>query len=225
MKQPAFPSTRNRCQLEENFRAHRSCSAPRRQQLAALLLGAITFTLTPLASAQDEGRGVDSGVPIPIRLAEFPSEAFVAEPPVAADAAGCCCESHCGSCDGFCDWWKELGTLYSNPENACIQELKFIGRFHYQYGLVDGKGGGNDVDYETDELRRFRAGFTSKFHNYWDLYAEAEISDDDRPRGGGLAIRFQQMWQFRRTSTPKRRTTSMGSTAKFPLSVTATCSR
>jgi len=97
----------------------------------------------------------------------------------------------------FCEWWKGLGTLYSNPENPYIQEFKFIGRFHYQYGLVDGKGAGNEVNYETDELRRFRMGASSKFLDYWDLYAETEISDDQRPRGGDLAIRFQHMWQLK----------------------------
>lgn len=97
----------------------------------------------------------------------------------------------------FCERWKELGTLYSNEEDPLIQELKFIGRFHYQYGLVDGEQGGNEINYETAELRRFRAGFTTKFLQYWDLYAESEISDDQRPRGADLDIRFQHMWQLK----------------------------
>ena len=92
---------------------------------------------------------------------------------------------------------RKMGVLYSNSEDPFIQELKFIGRFHYQYGLVDGSVGGNDVNYETDEMRRFRAGLSTKFLENWDLYAEAEISDDQRPRGGDLDIRLKHMWQFK----------------------------
>lgn len=110
----------------------------------------------------------------------------------------------CASCDSvvvpskeFCEWWKNLGTLYSNADDPYVQELKFVGRFHYQYGLVDGEAAGNDVSYDTDEMRRFRTGITSKFLDYWDLYAEAEISDDLRPQGADLDIRFQHMWQLK----------------------------
>ena len=95
------------------------------------------------------------------------------------------------------NWLKDFGKLYSNPDDPFIQELNFIGRFHYQYGLVDGAESGNEVNYETDELRRFRMGFTTKALQYWDLYAEAEISDDQRPRGADLDIRFQHMWQLK----------------------------
>ena len=97
----------------------------------------------------------------------------------------------------FCDWWHDLGTLYSNPEAPFLQEVKFIGRFHYQYGLVDSSNGGGDVNYETPEMRRFRSGLTSKFLDHWDLYAEAEISADDRPKGGDIDIQFKHMWQFK----------------------------
>ena len=113
-------------------------------------------------------------------------------------ATGAACdEGICKSCDDFCDWWHDLGTLYDNPDNPCIQNLKFIGRFHYQYGLVDGDAQGTEVNYETDELRRFRAGISSDFLNFFDLYAESEISDDQRPRGDDLAIEFQHMWQLK----------------------------
>jgi hypothetical protein len=97
----------------------------------------------------------------------------------------------------FGERWRKLGTLYSNAEDPFIQELKFLGRLHYQYGLVDGAVGGNEVNYETDELRRFRLGLSTKLLKYWDLYAEAEVSDDQRPRGGNLDIRFKHMWQFK----------------------------
>lgn len=109
--------------------------------------------------------------------------------------------SDCGSClfsDEFCKRWHDFGTLYSEPDNELISEWKFVGRFHYQYGLVDGNAGtGEDVNYETDEMRRFRLGTTAKFFKYWDLYAEAEVSDDQRPRGQDLDLRFQHMWQLK----------------------------
>ena len=97
----------------------------------------------------------------------------------------------------FGDRWRKLGILYLSPEDSLIQDLKFIGRFHYQYGLVDGSVGADDVNYETDEMRRFRGGLSTKLLKYWDLYAEAEFSDDQRPRGGDLDIRFKHMWQFK----------------------------
>lgn len=113
-------------------------------------------------------------------------------------ADGC---SDCGRrlfTEEFCKRWHDFGTLFSERENRLVSELKFIGRFHYQYGLVDGQTGtGQDVNYETDELRRFRLGTTAKFLSYWDLYAEAEVSDDHRPRGQDLDIRFQHWWQLK----------------------------
>ena len=147
------------------------------------LSAALALTLAPLAVGQES-------VYEPLRN------------PIAEHFGGCGaslsqqCED-CTSCQDFCEWWKNLGTLYSNPDDPYVQELKFIGRFHYQYGVVDGEADGNDVDYETDEMRRFRTGITSKFLDYWDLYAEAEISDDQRPQGADLDIRFQHMWQFK----------------------------
>ena len=97
----------------------------------------------------------------------------------------------------FLERLRTLSTFYPTPENPLFQDLKFIGRFHYQYGLVDGSVDEDDLNYETDEMRRFRAGISTKMLDYWDLYAEAEISDDQRPKGGDLGIRFQHMWQLK----------------------------
>ncbi len=190
MKHPPSTFALNRVRREEEILAHPTSTTIRCQRLAFSLLAVLT--LTPLAA----GHEVPSE-PIAVRLAREPGDGCCAKPKATADAATCCCDSSCVHCKDFCEWWHDLGTLYSNPKNRRIQELKFIGRFHYQYGLVDGEGGGNEVNYETDEIRRFRAGLTSKFLNYWDLYAESEISDDQRPRGGDLAIRFQHMWQLK----------------------------
>ena len=97
----------------------------------------------------------------------------------------------------FCKWWKGLGTLYSDPENPYLQEFKVLGRLHYQYGLLDGEGSGNEFNYDAHQVRRLRAGFSSKFLDNWDLYAEAEFGRDRRPRGGDFDIRFQHMWQLK----------------------------
>ena len=152
------------------------------QQFAISLC--VIVTLTQMAVGQNTDEDAELIDPISVRLAEAPSDHWVA-----------------GVKDlqrkDFFERWRKLGSLYSNSENPLIQDLKFIGRFHYQYGLVDGSVGGNDVNYETDEMRRFRTGLSTKFLKNWDLYAEAEISDDQRPRGGDLDIRFKHMWQFK----------------------------
>lgn len=97
----------------------------------------------------------------------------------------------------FCKWWKGFGTFYDNPDNNIVQQMKFFGRLHYQAGLLDGEGSGQEFNYGTDQIRRFRTGFGAKFLKHFDLYAEAEIGADRRPRGGDFNVRFQHMWQFK----------------------------
>ena len=97
----------------------------------------------------------------------------------------------------FCHWWKKFGTLYSNPENPYVQEFKYFGRFHYQYALQDAEGSGNEFNYNTDQIRRFRSGIGGKFFKHFDLYAEGEFGQDRRPRGGDFDIRFQHAWQLK----------------------------
>lgn len=99
--------------------------------------------------------------------------------------------------ESFCKDWKNFGTLYKDPENPNIQEIKFFGRMHYQYGYLDGDAGGQSFNYDTEELRRLRAGLGSKFLEIFDLYAEGEFSDDNRPRDGEFNIEFQHMWQLK----------------------------
>ena len=101
--------------------------------------------------------------PTTIRLVDLPEPAVelvahqFAEPLKGSPTGSSPCRD-CSSVlfsDEFCRRWKAFGTLYSNDDGKLLQELKFIGRFHYQYGLVDGRpGGGDPVDYETDEMRQ-----------------------------------------------------------------------
>ena len=97
----------------------------------------------------------------------------------------------------FCDRWKKMGTLYKDAENPYVQEFKFFGRLHYQYGILDGHTAGTEFNYHADQIRRFRTGVGGKFFDHFDLYAEAEIGNDKRPRGADFDVRFQHMWQLK----------------------------
>ena len=97
----------------------------------------------------------------------------------------------------FCERWKKMGTLYEDADNPLVQKFKVFGRLHYQYGTLDGTTAGQDFTYDTDQIRRFRTGIGGNFLDHLDLYAEAEIGNDRRPRGGDFNIRFQHMWQFK----------------------------
>lgn len=98
----------------------------------------------------------------------------------------------------WCETWKGIGKLYSDPGNPYIQEVKAFGRFHYQYGYVDGTAGGSDdFHYDTDEIRRFRMGGSVKFLQYFLLSGQAEIFDDEKPSGGnGRGFEFEQVWDL-----------------------------
>ena len=163
---------------------YRSCSYTVVVQQLAISLCTILI-LTQMAVGQNAHEDDVLIGPISIRLTESPvddSSTFAAKDSQRKD---------------FLKRWRKLAAIYSSSEDPLIQELKFIGRVHYQYGLVDGSVVGNDVNYETDEMRRFRLGLSAKFLKNWDLYAEAEMSDDQRPRGGELDIRFKHMYQFK----------------------------
>lgn len=97
----------------------------------------------------------------------------------------------------FREGWRDFGTLYADPTNPYVQKFSVFGRLHYQYGVVTGESPEGHFHYDNDELRRLRLGIGSDFLNVFDLYAEAELSDDDRPSGGDFGLRFQQMWQLK----------------------------
>ena len=62
---------------------------------------------------------------------------------------------------------------------------------------MNGRSAEGDFEYDTGELRRFRSGFSSKFLDVFDLYAEAEFGDDGRPSGGEFDVQFQHAWQLK----------------------------
>lgn len=96
----------------------------------------------------------------------------------------------------FCDAYRNLGKLYKDPDNPYIQSFSLFGRMHWQYGHVDGTDAfGRDIDYDTADFRRFRLGAKATVFNHFGLKAQAELSNDDIPRGGTTRdVRFQQMW-------------------------------
>lgn len=99
---------------------------------------------------------------------------------------------------GFCDAYRSIGKLYSNPENPFLQEFSLFGRAHYQYGVVMGNdSAGREFDYDTAEFRRFRMGAKGKFLNHFAFKGQAEMSYDEQPRGGDKTqVRFQHMWDL-----------------------------
>lgn len=65
----------------------------------------------------------------------------------------------------WCETLQDIGTVYKNKENPWIQEIKFFGRAHQQWGYVDGDVAGDDFSGDGDELRRLRFGTSIKFLN------------------------------------------------------------
>jgi hypothetical protein len=70
-----------------------------------------------------------------------------------------------GNGGDWCKGLQDIGTVYKNKENPWIQEVKFFGRAHYQWGYSDGDVNGDDFSGNGDELRRLRAGASIKFLN------------------------------------------------------------
>jgi hypothetical protein len=98
----------------------------------------------------------------------------------------------------WCESYKGLGKLYSNPENPWIQEVKVFSRLQYQYAYVDGQAGGNDnFSYDSDEFRRMYAGGSVKFLRHFLVSGQANYFDDDKAEGGdSRGFEFQHMWDL-----------------------------
>ena len=98
----------------------------------------------------------------------------------------------------FCDAYRNLGKLYKDPDNPYVQSFSLFGRTHWQFGSVNGSDAfGRDIDYKTADFRRFRLGAKASIFNHFGLKAQAELSNDDIPRGGTTRdVRFQQMWDM-----------------------------
>lgn len=75
----------------------------------------------------------------------------------------------------WCTSLKGIGKVYSDKSNPFIQEVKFFGRFHYQWGYTDGEYNGTDFDGNGDEIRRLRFGTSIKFLNGFKLLGRANL--------------------------------------------------
>ncbi len=76
----------------------------------------------------------------------------------------------------FDELWS-LATLYKNPANPWLQELKLRGRYHGQYHWVDGDQG-SEHDWEN---RRSRIGIDAKLFKHFELRLDAQSNDEFDP--------------------------------------------
>lgn len=78
----------------------------------------------------------------------------------------------------WCSALKGLGAFYKDSSSPVgIQEIKFFGRAHYQWGATDGENNGSDFDGNGDELRRLRFGTSIKFLNDFKLLGRANFEE------------------------------------------------
>ena len=86
-------------------------------------------------------------------------------------------EQSSGGSGNWCESIGDLGTVYKSKDNPWIQEVKFFGRAHQQWGYTDGSDNGNDFSGHGDELRRLRFGTSVKFLNGFKVLARANFED------------------------------------------------
>lgn len=85
---------------------------------------------------------------------------------------------------GFCDWWSDdPAELYRNKKNPWIEQVKLSGKFHYQFGRVEGEDvRGNSFGQSFDEFRRTRVGLEVDFLKYFEAEVSINLVDDNRSR-------------------------------------------
>ena len=84
------------------------------------------------------------------------------------------------SSGGGGDWCKsiqDIGTLYKNKSNPWIQEVKVLGRVHYQWGHSDVSNFNDDYSGSGDELRRLRAGLSVEFLNHFKAVGRVNLEE------------------------------------------------
>ncbi|NNM29897.1 MAG: hypothetical protein HKO57_10260, partial [Akkermansiaceae bacterium] len=98
-------------------------------------------------------------------------------------------------CD-FIDW---LGTpIYESKDNPLLQSVKFFGRAQLQYAYVDGEDvNGDDFSADFDEIRRLRLGTEVKFLNYFKAKVNANLEDDNSPKGQDRDIQYSSLDEAR----------------------------
>lgn len=106
--------------------------------------------------------------------------------PAAADRAGDWCQWLAGS----------PGTVYHNPANPWLQELKFFNTFQVNWAWVDGASDGDDFWYSNrGEIRRFWPGVSAKLAGgALTAHYEMMLEDDEHPSGGKRHLSHDSNW-------------------------------
>ena len=88
--------------------------------------------------------------------------------------------------DGFCEWLSDdPGELYRRKKNPWISKIELNGRFHYQFGRVEGEDvRGSRFGQSFDEFRRARITAKVNFLKYFDLEVGSNLVNDLRSRAG-----------------------------------------
>ena len=78
----------------------------------------------------------------------------------------------------FCDALTGLASpIYKSEENPFIQDFRFTGRFHYQWGQVVGTSNGESFNGGGGEIRRLWGGVKFKAFNRLDVLATGRFSE------------------------------------------------
>lgn len=86
----------------------------------------------------------------------------------------------------FCEWWlDDPGEIYRSKKSPWISKVEISGRFHYQFGRVEGEDvRGNAFANDFVEFRRARVTGEIDFLNFFELEVGVNLVDDRRYRAG-----------------------------------------
>lgn len=84
----------------------------------------------------------------------------------------------------FCEWLSDdPGELFREKKNPWISQVELSGRFHYQFGRVEGEDvRGNSFGDSFDEFRRLRLTAKVDFLKYFELEVGSNLVSDLRSR-------------------------------------------
>lgn len=120
-------------------------------------------------------------IPSPARRATLAALTFAITPAFAGETTTV---TEPASNGNWCNWLQENpATLYKNKKHPYIQEFRINGRFQWQYGYVNGRSGTRNLNYDTEEIRRFRLGFKLKFLQHLTLGTSFDLENDLAPTG------------------------------------------
>jgi hypothetical protein len=97
----------------------------------------------------------------------------------------------------WCERLKSApGTLYQNPVNPWVGEVKLFARVHANCAWVDGESNGDEFWYSNGgEIRRLWPGISAKFaEGALTAHYEMMLEDDEAPRGGDHHLGYDSNW-------------------------------